>query len=497
MKGIQSGMKRVWDSANKLSGMIMAKLPAAGLPFGFGPRTARLIVASLLAVITVSIVASSFYFGGDEGDMALKSGDKATDEASVETCAASLKELADEIEILGQIVFTEKIAVSSKVSGRLARIHVHEGDRVTQGQLIAEIERLPLQITLSQQQSELDIARRAFDLSKAKYENALRDIEIKLKTIRKAEAELNDKRVSCQNMDRILKNKTILYEAGGLSESELRTLKTQHTSVATALELAKANYEIQLVGYRDEDLVAEGFAAPRSERERMELIKRINTKIERAELESAKSRIKQAENNIRATEILLKECCIRSPIAGLVASKGMEAGEMVKAESVIATLISVSSVYLSMNVSERDITKIKTGQIVSFSVDAVSDERFEARIRRITPVLDMKTRTAEVKAELRNPGYRLLPGMFARARIGTGERGKKLVIPVASIIRNEGGRGEVYIVKKGLVFRQRVVLGREYGEEIEVSEGLHENDRVVAKGLSLVYEGMKLGGERI
>jgi|GEM_PF-377423 len=497
MKRIVHLMGMLAHEAKKISAMMRARLQSAAMPFRFGAWSIRIIIAALLAAVAVSIIASSFYFGGDEEVEAAGHGDKKADETPVETCAASMKEIADEIEILGQIVFTEKVAVSSKVTGRLSRVCVHEGDRVSRGQLIAEIERLPLQISLSQQQSELDIARRAFDLSKARYENALRDIEIKLKTIRKAEAELKDKRVSCQNMDRILRNKTILYEAGGLSESELKTLKTQHTSVATAYELARANYEIQLVGYRDEDLLAEGFPAPKSEKARMELIKRINTKIERAELESAGARIKQAENSVRATEILLRECSIRSPITGLVASKGMEAGEMVKAESVIATLIGISSVYLSMNVSERDITKIKLGQGVSFTVDAIGDERFEARIRRITPVLDMKTRTVEVKAELKNPGCRLLPGMFARARIGTGGSGVRLVIPLASLIRNEGGHGEVYLVKKGLVFRQRVTLGREYGEEVEVAGGLQENDRVVAKGLSLVYEGMRLGGEKI
>ncbi len=103
-------------------------------------------------------------------------------------------------------------------------------------------------------------------------------------------------------MDRILKNKTVLYDAGGLSESELKNLRTQHTTAYTAYQLAKSDLEIQQVGYRDEDIAAEGLKVPSSEKEKMELFKRINTKIERAELESARSRIAQAENNIQSTE---------------------------------------------------------------------------------------------------------------------------------------------------------------------------------------------------
>ncbi len=458
------------------------------------PKPLRLAALTLLTVISLTVIFQFLRTGVGTGGAieAEKSDTTGQAAARISTHAVGIHEVSESIDSLGQIVFREKINISSKVAGRLAKIHVHEGDRVHTGRLIAEIERLPLEITLSQQKSELEIARRAHDLARARYENALKGIEIKQKGIQKAAAELNDKLSSYQNMDRIVKNKTILYEAGGLSESELKNLKTQHTTAYTAYQLAQSDLEIQQVGYRDEDIVAEGLRMPSSEKEKIALLQRINTKIERAELESARSRISQAENNVRSTEILLRETSIRSPITGLVAAKSMEAGEMVKSDSIIATLINITGVYLAMNISEKDIKKIRHGQAVSFTVDAYGDETFTAVIRRLTPVLDMKTRTVEIKAELGNPGYRLLPGMFARARIETGNRGKRMLVPLASCVRGENGSGEVFLVKKDIVFRQRVRIGGEYDGMLEILDGLGEGDRIVAGELGLVHDGMKM-----
>ncbi|HOP29860.1 MAG TPA: biotin/lipoyl-binding protein, partial [Spirochaetota bacterium] len=83
----------------------------------------------------------------------------------IETSVLESREIRETIETLGEIVFKEKVNISSKVNGRLSRILVREGKNVRKGELIAEIERLPLEITLKQQKSELDIARKALELS--------------------------------------------------------------------------------------------------------------------------------------------------------------------------------------------------------------------------------------------------------------------------------------------------------------------------------------------
>lgn len=413
--------------------------------------------------------------------------------SNIATEVLESREIKDTIETLGEIVFKEKVNISSKVNGRLSKIYVREGVNVRKGDLIAEIERLPLEITLKQQRSELDIAKKSLELSEAKYSDAMKSVEIKLKTIYKAKTDLYDKKVSYENMELILRNKTELFKAGGISQTELEGIKTQYTTLNAKFELAKADYEIQQVGYREQDIVAEGIKVPATEREKLELYKRINTKIERAELEAAKSKVKQAEGSLLSTELLLRETYIRSPLNGVVAVRNMEAGEMVREDSVLATVIDISKVYISMNLNEKEVIRIKKGQKVRFTADALGSSReFRGDVETITPLLDTKTRTLEVRAVIDNPGRELLPGMFSRAVIDTGLNVRGVLIPESSLVKREDGRNEVYIVKNGIAILQSVTAGSRYGDDIHIEEGLGEGDRIVTIGVDSVYQGMKI-----
>jgi multidrug efflux pump subunit AcrA (membrane-fusion protein) len=452
----------------------------------------RMVALALIAVTTAGII----YGVVIRPDIISKRESaitKKTVSEVVSIITAEGKEVQDTIQVLGQIVFKEKVNISSKVNGRLSRIYIKEGKRVAKGDLIAEIERLPFEITLKQQQSELEIAKKALELSEAKYSDALKGIEIKFKTIKKAKADLNDKKVSYENMNNVLKNKTALFKAGGISNTELEGIKTQHTTLKTKYELAESDYEIQLVGYRDLDIQNEGIKIPANADEKVKIFKIINTKIEKAEVESARSRVKQAQSSLLSTELLLKETYIRSPITGVVAVKNMEGGEMVKDDSVISTVMDISTVFISMNLNEKDITKVKAGQKVRFSVDAFdADKFFSGSVDTISPVLDTKTRSVEVKAAVQNSNSALLPGMFARAVIDTGKSIKGILVPKGAIVPHEDGRSEIYLVKNGIVVKENVVTGSEYGEEIQIMEGVKEGDKVVVGGLNSVYQGMKI-----
>ncbi len=163
---------------------------------------------------------------------------------------------------------------------------------------------------------------------------------------------------------------------------------------------------------------------------------------------------------------------------------------MVKPESVIATLINIAAVYLSMNVNEKEIKRIRTGQTVTFTVDAYGDETFRAAIRRLTPVLDMKTRTVEIKAELQNPGYRLLPGC-SRAPGSRPEPGRSEYWFRSPTSREGGRTGEDFLVRKDIAFKQKAAPARirRHGRN---TRSLRENDVIVSTGLGRVYDGMKL-----
>jgi multidrug efflux pump subunit AcrA (membrane-fusion protein) len=456
-------------------------------------RRTKIILLALVLIIGISAFLQGFVRGSVAGSEDAGENKNSGQTAQIKTGRLSEQTVDDNREYFGEILYCEKVSVSSKVNGKLEHIYIREGQKVKPGELIARIEKLPLELTLKQQTAELEIAKTALSLAQAKYDNAMKSIEIKLKDIEKAHADLADKDATLRNVDRLLQNKRILFEEGGVSETELKALETQQVTARTKSQLARADCDIQEVGFRDADIIAAGLVVPKDPKEKLALLKKINSRMEMAEIDSARSHIRQVEANIESTRILIRETDIISPLRGIVASKNMDAGELVKSESIIANLININDVYLVMNISERDVVFIKTGQKVRFTVDAIDKRHFEGAIVHATPVLDAKTRTMTVKALIHNSDMILLPGMFARAEIQTGKSTRMILLPLSAIAERKESAGVVFIVKKGIVFRQNVDLGRDRNGMIECLRGITPDDEIVLGDLAGVFPGMKVG----
>lgn len=464
-------------------------LKMAGL-FANRSKKMKVVICSIV-LITVGVALVNQYRSyyllkhASDGKRVLKKED-----LQIEKVTEDLSQ--DDREYFGQIMYYEKVSISSKVEGKLEKIYIKVGEVVKPDDVVAQIERLPLEITLKQQMAQLENAKISNELAIAKLDEAVKSIEIKFKTIEKARVDIQDKTTTFQASDRTLKNKEKLFAAGGVSETELKSAQTQQVSAYTRLQQAQVDLEIQQVGYRDNDIVTAGYPVPSSEKDKIEILKKINTRIERAEVDASLSQIKQIEANVESTKLLLKETTIRSPFMGLVASKNMDAGELVKADSVLAVLINIKDVYLVLNINEKDIESIRLHQKVNFVVDALANKTFNGEISNITPVLDEKTRTMEVKALVRNTTRQLLPGMFTRATINTGAKIKKIMIPVSALFDKKDKNAAVYVLKKNIVFRQDVELGKEYNNMIEIRNGLEKDEEIATASLNSLYPGMKL-----
>jgi len=127
-----------------------------------------------------------------------------------------------------------------------------------------------------------------------------------------------------------------------------------------------------------------------------------------------------------------------------------------------------------------------------FTSDVYEKETFTGRIEIINPVIDPKTHTLEVKALVRNPGFRLRPGMFIRANITSGEAREMILIPTAAIVPGEGEAASVFVIRQNVCYKQAVRLGRQLDNVVEIKEGLNPGDMVAADNVSQLREGLKV-----
>lgn len=410
----------------------------------------------------------------------------------VNAFSVKVKELVPEIRTFGSITFKSKADLFPKTSGRVEKINVEEGDRVSINQVLAELEQFQLIQQQKQAIAEYDAAKSSLELEKAKYNDGLRGIERQFVSIQKARDELEDKKQSAQSLKNTLDNKKKLLDAGAVTLESVKNLETSYYSSYTQYILAEKNLRMQEIGYRDKDIIDAGYKVPEKEEDKIDILKKINTQILEKEVDVAGSRLKIAKTKLDSINELIKETYIRSPINGIVASRQIEIGEEAKTDKSMFVVMDTRNVYAKINISESDLMRIKLEGEVILTVDALGKKEIKGIIRLISPIIDAKTRTVQLSVILPNIDGVLIPGMFVRAVVKSSESRKAIHIPSSSLISVDKDAGAVFLIKNGLVFKKEIKLGAENDEMIEVLSGLKDNDLIVETPSIDLVEGSKV-----
>lgn len=172
-------------------------------------------------------------------------------------------------------------------------------------------------------------------------------------------------------------------------------------------------------------------------------------------------------------------------VGGVVIEKSVTQGETVSPEKVLFIVADLSTLWVLIDIYEKDLSKVVAGTPVSISVASFPDRQFQGKITYLSDVIDDKTRAARARVVVDNKMGLLKPGMFATVQITVknSNTGKAIVIPEQSVFL-DGSERYVFVREEGSKFMaKRVVVGPVSGEKIEIKEGLKEGDVVVIKGV--------------
>lgn len=185
------------------------------------------------------------------------------------------------------------------------------------------------------------------------------------------------------------------------------------------------------------------------------------------------------------------EVTLRAPIAGVVASRSIAAGQYLATNSATAAFVITdpSSVWLIAQVSESASAQVRLGDAVSVTTPAFPGRTFAARVDNIGASLDPATHRLPVRATIRNPDGALRPQMFASFVIRTPlGQGGGVSVPASAVI-HEGDAARVWVAGPGRTLRARsVTLGPASDGMVAVTSGLRPGERVVSAGAIFVNE---------
>ena len=263
----------------------------------------------------------------------------------------------------------------------------------------------------------------------------------------------------------------------------------------------KSTYRVRKAEYERAELLLEGEAISRGELLRRE-----------AEWRAAEAELKTAEQKLHIVglsrtdiEELSRdrsgaghEYPVRTPIDGRVTQREAVPGRVVSADDELFTVARLESLWLFLQVFEKDLPAVKEGAAVTLTCESHPNERFRGTIDFVGQVLDPHSRTVQARAVIENPDGELKPGMFVYARIEArsedGAGATRLAIPMSAVGRVDGRDG-VFVQTGERMFEIRpVVLGEASRDWVEIRSGLTEGETIAVEGVFILKSELLKGG---
>lgn len=191
-------------------------------------------------------------------------------------------------------------------------------------------------------------------------------------------------------------------------------------------------------------------------------------------------------NQIEASGKIMTELDFFSPVSGYVSELAITREDHVMEGDMLYRIVDLSTVWVDFQAFESNISSIREGDAIRFSVEALPGQQFESTVVYVDPFLNNDSRSSTIRARVENPNDQLKPGMLATAEIQSGISDERQLMVPRSAIMWTGRRSIVYVQVMNAetpTFEAReVVLGNRAGNYYVVESGVAEGEQVVTNG---------------
>ncbi|MDO9209790.1 MAG: efflux RND transporter periplasmic adaptor subunit [Deltaproteobacteria bacterium] len=355
------------------------------------------------------------------------------------------------IQVSGNIEVTT-IDVAFKISGKIDKRLVDEGDIVKEGQLIATLEHKDLLAQKAKAGATLETARsrlpaleknidyqdqattQEISQAQAAVENAQARLQQLLDGSRPQEIQsakagvdqaLADMEKKKADMDRAKK----LYQDKYIAAQDWDAAKTAYDMAVANYKKAQENYDLVVEGPRKEEIAA-GRAQLEQSQAALRLAKthRIQIDVLKKELATARGQVKEAASALEVIQTQIEYSNLYAPTSGVVLVKNAEPGEFVVPGGAVVTLGQIEKPWLKAFINESDLGRVKLGQKVSVTTDTYPGKEYPGKVTFISSEAEFTPKNVQtakervklvyrIKVALENPQNELKPGMPADAQI--------------------------------------------------------------------------------
>jgi len=393
-------------------------------------RALSLLALALAIVIVVGFLKGYVPHRRNEAILAAEAGAGSRELPTVTVVSVERSAAAGTLILPGNIQAVTEAPVLARASGYIQRRYVDIGDRVKSGQVLADIEAPELDQQVNQARAALDQSRAALEQANA--------------NLQQGQAQAQLAKVTADRW----KN---LQSKGVVSRQENDTYQSQSVAAqASVLALEKA-------------------------------------------VVSARSNIAAAEANLSRLTELQGYKSVRAPFAGVITVRNVDVGALVsEANTLLFRIAQTDRLRTYVNVPQSDADSVRVGQVARLVIADLAGHQFSGTVTRTANALDPATRTLLTEVQVPNSNGLLLPGMYTQVDLTTPRKNPPLLIPGDTLVVRSTGPQVGVVGPDHIVHFQRLQLGRDFGDKIEVLSGLEAGQQVVVNPGDTVQEGAKV-----
>jgi len=335
-----------------------------------------------------------------------------------------------ELELPGNIQAITEAPILARADGYIKRRMVDIGDRVQAGQPLAEIEAPEMDEQVRQSKANLQQAQGGLDEAQANYQQGKTNLELARTTAGRWAS---------------------LAARGAVSKQENDQYQSQYQSQASSLQ-----------------------------------------SLEKA-IAAQRGNVAAAEANVARLERMQSYLIVKAPFAGVITLRNVDVGALVNAGTTLLYRIAQTGILRAyVNVPQISSNSIRPGLPARLSVSNLPGRHFTGTVVRTANSLDPTSRTLLVEVQVPNGEGVLFPGMYAQVDFSTARANPPLLVPSDALIVSAGGNNVAVVRPDHTVHLQKIEIGRDYGDRLEVISGLNEGDTIIPNPGDAGREGLKV-----
>jgi RND family efflux transporter MFP subunit len=184
---------------------------------------------------------------------------------------------------------------------------------------------------------------------------------------------------------------------------------------------------------------------------------------------------------------------VKAPFDGVITLRNVDVGALVSTGSTLLyRLAQIGTLRTYINVPQSQVNSVRAGQAAALTVSHFPGRSFRGIVARTANALDPATRTMLVEVDVPNADGALFPGTYAEVDLSGAQVNAPLVVPAAALVFRTDGAQVAVVQADQTVHLQKITVGRDYGDRVEILQGLTEGATILAAPGDAAREGARI-----